>query len=275
MGTRTQDLIFTLYGDYLRQRGGVAWIGSLIAFLDTLDVSEQAVRATASRMARKGWLQTDRRGRNSYYGLTEKGRKLLDEGARQIFQPLPKEWDGRWYLVTYTFSDDLSSTRHQLRQRLAWLGFGQLGNGTLISPRNRAAEVHTLLDELDAHHYVHYFCAEAIQFNGAEPLADRCWDLTTLNLRYREFIQKYCAPYEVDIQQVQNGQKLKPKHAFRQRFWLIHEYRYFPFADPYLPPTLLPDDWPGETAVTLFQNYHTLLEDQANMYVDELLARAP
>ena len=28
---RSQDLVFTLYGDYLRHRGGEAWTGSLIA----------------------------------------------------------------------------------------------------------------------------------------------------------------------------------------------------------------------------------------------------
>ncbi|MCP4356850.1 MAG: hypothetical protein GY796_02385 [Chloroflexi bacterium] len=274
MGTRTQDLIFTLYGDYLRQRGGVAWIGSLIVLLGTLAVSEQAVRSTASRMARKGWLETTRHGRNSYYALTNKTRNLLDEGAQQIFYPPSQAWDGRWYLVTYAFSDELSSTRHQLRQRLAWLGFGQLGNGTLVSPRDQATEVQALLDELDAHEYVHYFHAEPVQLNGHNSLACCCWDLTDLGQKYTTFIQKYDVAYKTDNQQALNGQSLSPDHAFSQRFWLMHEYRYFPFADPYLPPALLAEDWPGETAVTLFQNYHTLLEAQANAYVDDVLARA-
>jgi len=29
---RSQDLVFTLYGDYLRHRGGEAWTGSLEGF---------------------------------------------------------------------------------------------------------------------------------------------------------------------------------------------------------------------------------------------------
>jgi phenylacetic acid degradation operon negative regulatory protein len=64
-------------------------------------------------------------------------------------------------------------------------------------------------------------------------------------------------------------------YYFRQRFWLVHEYRFFPFHDPYLPAELLPRKWPGDAAFELFQNYHTLLEDKANVYVDEILARAP
>ncbi len=275
MGARTQELIFTLYGDYLRPRGGAAWIGSLIKLLGVLDVSEPAVRATASRMARKGWLQRERHGRNSTYCLTTKARNLLDEGAQQIFhRPLPA-WDGHWYLVTYTFSDDLSSTRHQLRKQLSWLGFGQLGNGTLVSPRDRGAEVQAILNELNAHDYVHYFCAEPIHLNGDASLASRCWDLAALSQQYNAFIQTYQPHYDQECRQINAGHPLAPDYAFRRRFWLVHEYRYFPFHDPYLPPELLPADWPGDTAVVLFQNYHKLLQKQANAYVDMILASAP
>jgi len=54
---RSQDLVFTLYGDYLRHRGGEAWTGSLIGLLRLLGLWEQAVRSTLSRMSRKGWLR--------------------------------------------------------------------------------------------------------------------------------------------------------------------------------------------------------------------------
>lgn len=275
MGVRTQDLIFTLYGEYLQYRGGEAWIGSLIELLGTLDVSAQAVRSTTSRMARKGWLTSEKRGRNSFYALTPKAIHLLSEGAEQIFHSPPNGWDGNWYLVTYGFTDDLTAVRHQLRKRLAWLGFGQLANGTLISPRDRRQEVQAILDDLDAHAYTDYFRAQPIQFDRAPAFASRCWDLAAMSERYQDFIQKYQPQFEQDQRQASNGQAPDLAHYFRRRFWLIHEYRYFPFSDPYLPASLLPEDWPGETAVVLFQQYHTWLEARANAYVDEVLARSP
>jgi phenylacetic acid degradation operon negative regulatory protein len=55
----------------------------------------------------------------------------------------------------------------------------------------------------------------------------------------------------------------------------VHEYRYFPFSDPYLPHELLPEDWLGRAAINLFRAYHDLLRDRANAYVDEVLARTP
>lgn len=275
MGLRTQDLIFTLYGDYLLRRGGRAWIGSLIELLGTLDVSEQAVRSAASRMARKGWLASERQGRNSYYSLTSRSVELLEEGAQQIFHPKPGDWDGSWYLITYAFSDEMKLSRHRLRKELSWLGFGQLTNGTLISPRDRREEVRSVLDELDVHCHVDYFRADHVSLANDQSLAKRCWDLEELNEQYREFIASYQARYEYDCRKRELGLSQPLDHAFRQRFWLVHEYRYFPFRDPYLPAELLPDDWLGAKAAGLFQNYQALLRDGAIEFVDTILSRAP
>jgi phenylacetic acid degradation operon negative regulatory protein len=64
--SNTQDMVFTLYGDYIRHRGGEAWIGSLIELLGLFGISEQAVRSTLSRMSRKGWLNSRRTSRYSF-----------------------------------------------------------------------------------------------------------------------------------------------------------------------------------------------------------------
>ena len=141
MSTRTQDLIFTLFGDYISHRGDTVWIGALIELLQALGVSEQAVRSTASRMARKSWLQTARRGRISYYSMTPRMADLLQKGSQRIYYPAQDTWDGQWYLISYALSDELENVRHELRKRLAWLGFGRLGNGTWISPRDRHDEL--------------------------------------------------------------------------------------------------------------------------------------
>jgi phenylacetic acid degradation operon negative regulatory protein len=274
-GPRTQDLIFTLYGDYLVYRGGVAWIGSLIELLGTLGVSEQAVRSAASRMARKNWLASEKAGRLSFYSLTPRAFDLLDKGARQIFQPRNEEWDGCWHLITYAFSDDLKSERHHLRDHLSWLGFGQLTAGTMIAPRDYQDEVCALLADLEVHEHVDYFEARPFAFTDNRDLARRCWDLDELNERYWRFITKYQPQFEADCQAEESGSARSLAHHFRQRFWLIHEYRYFPFADPYLPHRLLPGDWHGRPAAKLFQDYHAFLQEKANRYVDDILSRAP
>jgi phenylacetic acid degradation operon negative regulatory protein len=56
---------------------------------------------------------------------------------------------------------------------------------------------------------------------------------------------------------------------------LVHEYRSSPYVDPNLPRELLPDDWLGERATHLFQQYHNLLVEKAEAFVDSVLAKAP
>ena len=52
---RSQDLVFTLYGDYIRHRGGEAWTGSLIELLGLLGMSALCERwADAGARVRLG-----------------------------------------------------------------------------------------------------------------------------------------------------------------------------------------------------------------------------
>ena len=106
MGYRTQDLIFTLYGDYIAPRGGEAWIGNIITLMAGFDTSAQAVRSTLSRMTRKGWLESRRDGRHSFYSITPKTENLLAEGTRRIYQPRQDPWDGNWYVLHYSIPEN-------------------------------------------------------------------------------------------------------------------------------------------------------------------------
>ncbi len=42
---RSQDLVFTLYGEYLLHHDEAIWVGSLISLLQPFGLSEGAVRA--------------------------------------------------------------------------------------------------------------------------------------------------------------------------------------------------------------------------------------
>jgi len=120
MSLRTQDLLFTLYGDYLVAHGGEASVGGSIGLMGCLDVSPQAVRSTLSRMSRKGWLQARQVGRNSYYSLKPKSIALLEEGRQRIFSPRKDLWDGRWL---HDWHDDLPRfhcTRCRARRVRVW-----------------------------------------------------------------------------------------------------------------------------------------------------------
>jgi phenylacetic acid degradation operon negative regulatory protein len=59
--------------------------------------------------------------------------------------------------------------------------------------------------------------------------------------------------------------------AFAARFRLVHEWRKFLFEDPGLPETLLPADWPGRAASTLFTHEAARLKPAADRFVGRCL----
>lgn len=281
--SHSQDMIFTLYGDYIRHRGGEAWTGSLIELLSLFGLSAQAVRSTLSRMSHKDWLKSRKAGRYSFYSLTPKCISLLEEGAQRIFQPRHDPWDGRWHLLTYSIPESKRHLRRRLRRRLLWLGFGALNHATWISPRDVRAEVEQVVNALHVRPYVEFFTAEhrgfasdqALDSVKGKEIVARCWDLEQLNDYYAALIARYDPPFQEHQARLMAGDNLEPQECFVQRFMLLHEYRSSPYVDPNLPLELLPDDWLGERATQLFQQYHNLLVEKAEAFVDSVLAKAP
>jgi phenylacetic acid degradation operon negative regulatory protein len=269
---RPQDLVFTLFGEYLLHRQHPVWVGSLIALLRPFGVSEGAVRTVLSRMTKKGWLSSRRTGRHSYYRLTRRGHRLLEEGEARIFHvSWDQEWDGDWCLVTYSIPEDIRHLRDRLRVRLAWLGFGSLGNGIWICPHD-VGELVTEMAE-DMHLGGHLLCFRASLGGTADPqdLVGRCWDIPALNERYRSFLGQWRPELERCTWSIAAG-ALSDEDCFLLRFNLLHHYRGFPLEDPYLPRGLLPAEWHGHQADRLFNELHDLLVGPSDQHVDSVLA---
>lgn len=264
---QTQFIIFVLFGDVVIPRGGQIWASSLLSLLELLGVGERAARSTLSRMVRKRWLNTKREGRHSLYTLTLKGRRLLTEGGQRIFEPRKRDWDGRWHLVVYSLPESKRKLRDEMRKRLTWLGFGRAAPGSWISAHDRQAEIEDLLADLDIHDYVHYFSEVRLAIGSDQEIVEECWDLKTLNRRYARFIAKWGPEYE----KLSKGECLSPAQCFVQRFWITDEHSEFPRLDPNLPDALLPEDWQGDKAARIFNEYRNLLSERANEFLTATL----
>jgi phenylacetic acid degradation operon negative regulatory protein len=268
-------MVFTLYGDYVRSRGGEAWTGSLIRLLRPIGLSAQAVRSTLSRMARRGWLESRTAGKYSYYSLTPKSIRLLDEGAQHIFQPRTDPWDGRWHVLVYSIPESKRHLRRKMVRRLRWLGFGILNPATWISPRDLHSEVEQLVDGFNIRRYVEFFTAEHRDFSPEAEIVARCWNLKQLRRHHAALIARFGPLYEQDSARVRAGLTLAPETCFVRRFRLIEEYLSSPYVDPNLPLELLPEDWLGGKAAQLFQRYQEMLVGGAEGFAASVLEKAP
>jgi phenylacetic acid degradation operon negative regulatory protein len=67
---RAWSLIVTIYGDAVVPRGGSLWLGSLLDMMAAFGIGGGVVRTAMSRLAKDGWIERQRIGRQSYYRLS-------------------------------------------------------------------------------------------------------------------------------------------------------------------------------------------------------------
>lgn len=237
-------LLLTALGEFVHPRGGSAWTGTLVTALGALGVEEKSARQTIARTASQGLIESERHGRRVRWQLTDTGRTLLAEGTDRIYGFLRSQrtWDGQWLVVAAAVPESQRSTRHKLRTRLTWLGLGCPTPGMWIIPdADKEAEVQTTLADLDLADRAFAWVGRRAAGTDPASLIDAAWDLDEVRARYQQFTDDFA-----------DRQATDDTAAFVAQVELIQAWRTFPFVDPDLPAELLPPDWPGPQAATLF-----------------------
>jgi phenylacetic acid degradation operon negative regulatory protein len=265
---KARSLVFDLFGDYLRYRGGEARLRSLVALMGCFDVPEPTVRVVVARLRKEGWLSSRREGRETVYALTEAAWSLLDEGRERIFHRAQGPWDGQWHMVIYSVPESERGLREQLRKKLAWFGFGPLSSSVWLSPHDRVGLVREAFADEPAVR-LDVFRSRSAGAVEDRDIATRSWDLDELNEAYSDLL----ATYRPRLPVYRSGE-LQGADALVERMRLVHDYRRFPFRDPDLPPELLPADWCGRVAHDVFLEAHGLLRGPAEACVDALTGSA-
>ena len=256
---QARSALFDLYGDYLRPRGGRAPVAALVKLLSPLGVAPPAVRTAVSRMVRQGWLHPMRLVSGPGYLLTPKAAHLLDDAAARIYRTGRIGWDGRFDLLVLS-----APVSRRDGRRLAFLGYGMLGEHAWVAPR-AAEEAETVLAEADVA-YERFSASHAAGSPGAAKVVGRAWDLAGIGQAYEEFIAAQ-RPVVTAV-----NARSTDEEAYAARFRLVHAWRSFLFRDPQLPAALLPARWPGSTAATFFDRHAARLRPGADRFVERCLA---
>ncbi|WP_028920976.1 PaaX family transcriptional regulator [Pseudonocardia acaciae] len=261
---KARALVFDLFGDYLRYRGGEVRLRGLIALMDCFEVPASTVRVLATRLRAEGWLESRRDGRETSYLLTDATWRLLDQGRSRIFDRVDGPWDGRWHVVLYSVPESERGLRERLRKKLSWHGFGPLAPSVWLSPHDRVERLRADLAELPPIR-LDVFRSRSEGRAEDRDVAARAWDLDGLNRDYAALL----ATYRPRLDRYRAG--LPAREALVERMRLVYDYRKFPFRDPDLPAELLPDGWLGGAAHRVFLEAHELLRAPAESCVGGLL----
>lgn len=255
---KPRSLMFTLYGDFIQYYGGEIWIGSLIRLMSEFGISESSVRGATFRMVNQDLFQVRKVGNKSYYSLTDKAKRRVDDGVRRVYSIRNHKWDGFWRIFTYSVPEEKRDLRNQLRKELAWTGFGLISNSTWVSPNPLEEQIMEIVKTYQLEPYTFLFSASSIVSHDDQEIIDRGWDMEEVAKEYDEFIEHYGKKYEQLKEAVWNN-TLTDRECFVERTMLVHEYRKFLFKDPGFPLDLLPANWSGTKARELFWNIHQLI----------------
>jgi phenylacetic acid degradation operon negative regulatory protein len=248
-GPAARSLLLTVLGEFVLDHAEPVWNAMLVRALKAQGIREVTARQAVTRSAAEGWLERDRVGRQARWRLSAPTRELLVRGRDRIynFEGIATDWDGRWLVVMVRVPDGRRDHRHQVRTRLAWAGFGSLGQGLWISPRiEREREALEALRDLDPAAQATSFVASHGGIGSERELVVAAWGgLDQLDAHYQAFIDAFAAlaPRE-------------PEAVFVAQARLVHQWRKFPFLDPGLPEPLLPAGWSGVRAREVFRRRH-------------------
>jgi phenylacetic acid degradation operon negative regulatory protein len=254
---KARSSLFTLFGEFVHPRGDVVWVGTMIAWMEALGFSEPAVRAAVSRSQRTGWLSVQKIGRKSYYALTPEVRWRVHNAVGRLYQPLERQWDGRWRLLTYQVPETLKEARDQFRKELLILGFGAWQNGVWLSPNDLTEQALALARAHQLEPFVDVFVATRFGQHSDVEVVQQVWDVAGLNARFEVFLQAFSSLPLPD----------SPQAAFCVYVEMLHEYRKFLFLAPDLPLELQPQVWRSQEAARLFREHKNRLEPLVNVFV--------
>jgi phenylacetic acid degradation operon negative regulatory protein len=271
---RSRSVLLDVYGAFVRDLGGWIAVADLVRLLAAVGVEEQAVRLAVSRFTRNGLLSRRKVEGRVGYELTDTAVQLLAEGDQRIYSILePARLEDGWALASFSVPEEIREQRHQLRRRLAWLGYGSLGGGLWIAPSRVLDQTRQLVVQLGLEAHVDLFRAHYEAFADASSLLDRCWDVERMRAAYRTYLDEF-APVLASPRG--DAPTRDTARAFADFVAGLHEWRKLPFVDPGLPTELLPDGWEGTEAAALFQRLREVLEPVARRHVEsELTLRLP
>ncbi|WP_052868593.1 PaaX family transcriptional regulator [Streptomyces niger] len=267
-----RSLIVTFYGAYGRDaRGeplGPVPVAALITLLGAAGVDPPSVRSAVSRLKRRGLLVPARTPAGAAgYALSAEARELLADGDRRIYgRPTPRASDG-WVLAVFSVPEEERHKRHLLRSRLARLGFGTAAPGVWIAPGHLYEETRHVLRRLHLDPYVDLFTGAHAGFAPTVEAVARWWDLPAIAARHRAFLDAH----EPVLGRWSRRRTTDLEAAYRDYLMALDAWRRLPYADPGLPATLLPADWPGGRAAGVFGRLHRRLHAAGAEFVNGVL----
>ena len=261
-----RELIVTIYGLYARERADWLPIAARHPADGRARRRRPAVRSSISRLKRRGTLRSVRVDGAAGLRAVRRDPAVLREGDRRIFDQRRASLADGWVLAVFTVPEAERDKRHELRTRLAWLGFGPVAPGVWVAP-GAAGRRGRATCSPGTSWTATSICSAAQHLGYADARASGCahwWDLDEPGRASTpRFVSRLPAvqPAAAARARVDGGAGLR-----RATSAMLTAWRRLPYLDPGLPPEVLPARWDGDGATQLFHELSAALRGPAHRH---------
>lgn len=203
-------------------------------------IDPSAVKQTCRNLKREGFVTYVKGKKNAAANA-----RLTKAGLERIRNILPqyrkeRPWDGRLYLITYDVPEERRKDRDLLRHLLKKFGCGLLQKSVWVTPHNPKGVLEKVVKDYGIVGDVIVSDTGnegSIGNTNFKELMARVYNLEEINGRYSEYIEMY-----------RTG-------GFKAREQAIFKFLSVVEDDPQLPYELLPTDWFGDEAYSLYEKF--------------------
>lgn len=187
--------------------------------------------------------------------------RLTSQGTKRIARDFPllslqkRKWDKKWRVVIFDIEEVNRSVRDRLRKKLKELGFGMIQKSVFVSPHDIIQDLLEFIKTVGLDKVVYAFESSNLTTGSVNELANKIWNLDSLNGQYGEIIERI---NDSHLMSAHDRAKMLNDESRKGKIKLVKElrekYLITALRDPFLPKELLPSDWFGYEAKKLIKN---------------------
>lgn len=235
-----KKLLFCLFSDQSGQ--DFEYHDYNFLYFRTSEFDPGSVRDAVNELAAEALIDKLSRNRRSYFRLTSAGREILLKNMRPEVREGP--WDRRWRVVIV---NKIGAALRPLQRELNRLGYRRLSRGVYLCAANVSVQTREVLIKNHWLNQVVVIESRSLVGGDDQILARNLWGLEELANQYEQFItlsQRLLSSSRRNLVLLQQA-----KFGFKTVF---DTYFKLQGLDPLLPRALLPPNWRGDEAKSLF-----------------------
>ncbi len=226
------SIIMTLFGDAIVPRGGAVSARTVREILARLGIEAGTKRTAFSRLVQDGWVTRQKKGRESFYQLSEPGYSRIKEATGQLYQPPsePNSASNKWLIAVSPAS----------------------ASQPVLIEKPDGAELEKLRDE--------DYLIVVGQLEHVPDWIRNVYAPPQANEAFRHFIDQF-TPLE--------KWQPSPVDALAARALLIHEWQRLLLGNRPVPPQLRPQGWLEEDSHELTATLYRKLLPESEAWLDD------